>query len=149
MAECNLATLIDQACENKFTCLTDERIARGVLLQLLCNFSEGGGGGGVCCAEDPLTKIVDESPLLPFVYTATNRATVEVSWTAEGTADAAQIQAARTGVPNMMIVSTQDGTINEGVTSLRLSPGDTLTLTNASTGGGASVALSSVVVFEE
>lgn len=47
MAECNLADLIDQACENKFTCLEDERIARGVLLQLLCNLSAGGVGGAV------------------------------------------------------------------------------------------------------
>lgn len=45
MAECDLATLIDQACENKFTCLEDERIARGVILQLLCNLTEGGIGG--------------------------------------------------------------------------------------------------------
>lgn len=50
MATCNLATLIDQACENKFTCLDDERIARGVILQLLCNLSAAGGSavwGGI------------------------------------------------------------------------------------------------------
>lgn len=45
MAECDLPTLIDQACENKFTCLDDERIARGVILQLLCNLVDSGGGG--------------------------------------------------------------------------------------------------------
>lgn len=44
MAECDLATLIDQACENKFTCLEDERIARGVILQLLCNLSAASSG---------------------------------------------------------------------------------------------------------
>lgn len=148
MAECNLATLIDQACENKFTCLEDERIARGVLLQLLCNLSEGGGIGG-CCESVALTKTVFLTPALPFVYTATNRAVVEVEWTAEGTSDAAQLKAARTGVPQVWLIYTQDGTTNIGQNSLRLAPGDTLTLTDASTGPGQSLGVISVIVYEE
>lgn len=43
MATCSLETLLEQACENRFSCLPDG-LKWPVLLQLLCNFSEAGGG---------------------------------------------------------------------------------------------------------
>lgn len=43
MAECSISTLIQQACQSKFTCL-DEKTAQGIILQLLCNLVNAPAG---------------------------------------------------------------------------------------------------------
>lgn len=44
MATCNIGELITDACASGFKCLSEEQY-RALILQLLCNISEGGGGG--------------------------------------------------------------------------------------------------------
>lgn len=48
MAEstCNVADLLREACENKFLCL-DDKMARAVLLQLLCDILASGVGNQI------------------------------------------------------------------------------------------------------
>jgi hypothetical protein len=46
MATCSVTTLQTEACASGFACL-DEKIYRAVLLQLLCNISDGGGSAGL------------------------------------------------------------------------------------------------------
>lgn len=41
MALCDIDVLLEQACTNKFLCLTSEKEMLAVLLQLLCNASSG------------------------------------------------------------------------------------------------------------
>jgi len=45
---CDLKTLLNSACANDFVQLaaSDPKLARAVILQLLCNISAGGGGTG-------------------------------------------------------------------------------------------------------
>lgn len=105
----------------------------------------GGDGGG----DEPITKNLFETPSLPFSYEAPSRTLVEIYWTAEGTSDAGRIQASRTGAPDMVLCSIAGGDQEEGVSTLRMEPGDVLTLTDVSTGAAASVALLKVVAWEE
>lgn len=58
MATCNIATLIQQACENKFTCIQDEKTARAIIMQLLCNLSnEPASQSGTGSPEGVVTAI--------------------------------------------------------------------------------------------
>jgi hypothetical protein len=45
---CDLKTILSSACANDFVqvAATDPKLARAVILQLLCNISAGGGTGG-------------------------------------------------------------------------------------------------------
>jgi hypothetical protein len=57
MATCSLAELLAQAQANCFTCIGDQKLFQGLVLQLLCNISENGGGGGG--SQTPWTSDID------------------------------------------------------------------------------------------
>lgn len=45
MATCSVSELVSSACENKFTCVSDEKTVRALILQLLCDIKTNGTGG--------------------------------------------------------------------------------------------------------
>jgi hypothetical protein len=57
MATCSLAELLAQAQANCFTCIGDQKLFQGLVLQLLCNISQNGGGGGG--SQTPWTSDID------------------------------------------------------------------------------------------
>lgn len=57
MATCSLAELLAQAQANCFTCIGDQKLFQGLVLQLLCNISANGGGGGG--SQTPWTSDID------------------------------------------------------------------------------------------
>lgn len=69
MAECDLETLQEDACENGFSCL-DPKAQQAVRLQLLCNWVAGGGGGGGGTPGGPLNAVQFNSPLGTFAGSA-------------------------------------------------------------------------------
>lgn len=152
MATCSVATLISQACENNFVAASNNvELWRAIKHQLLCNIQAAGGVGG---GGSPYTfeTFTDESA--PFSYTATARATVEINTQLEinGSGDIAGFNVARTGVPAMQIAvnaTVADFIGNyRSVSSFKLSPGDTITITDISAGAGQAL-LSQIVVYSE
>lgn len=118
------------------------------IAQLTCEAAEAGAGGG----GSEFTIETFAAPAFPFNYAATSRATVEVYALMDtgDTGDLGGYQAARTGAPNMQ-VSFGSGNANEAmqdVASYRLGPGQSIALTNISTGQGICQILQ-VVVYSE
>lgn len=152
MATCSVATLISQACENNFVAAAnDVELWRAIKHQLLCNIQAAGGVGGGGSSYTVAT-FTDES--LPFSYTATRRTTFEINALLEinGSGDVGGLNVARTGVPPMQIAV--DATVTDfvgnyrSVSSFKLSPGDTITITDISVGAGQAF-LSQVAIYSE
>lgn len=122
------------------------------IAQLTCEAAEAGAGGGGGASSYTVETFTDESA--PFSYTATARATVEINTQLEinGGGDVAGFNVARTGVPAMQIAVNATVTDFVGnyrsVSSFKLSPGDTITITDISSGAGQAF-LSQIVVYSE
>lgn len=93
-----------------------------------------GGGAGSGGSGDAFTVTQFAGPVIPFEFTAVTRSTVEVHYLLNGTGGEAAMQVARTGVA-VMEMKTDATTNSEGVSSFRLGPGQTITVSDQSSGG--------------
>lgn len=120
------------------------------IAQLTCEAAEAGAGSG---GASPLTVETFVGPSFPFNYTAPSRAIVEVAALLISDTGIGGYEVARTGVPNMTVSIQlgQPGSVTldlNNVSSFRLGPGDSITLTNVSTGNGSAI-MNNIVVYSE
>lgn len=148
---CNLQETQDAACVSGIGKVVNSTKLLQIIAQLTCEAAEAavGGGGSSSYTVETFTE-----EAAPFSYTATARATVEINalLAINGSGDVAGFNVARTGVPSMQIAV--DATVTDfvgnyrSVSSFKLSPGDTITVTDISTGAGQAF-LSQIVVYYE
>lgn len=145
MATCNINTLLS---DGKAFQYLDAKAQQIIIAQLLCDISSSPGGDP---GADALTVTV-QALADPFVFVASRRTTVEVTYemTTINSGDPPRVDIVRSGVGDVL-VSTYGmvPVTHKGHSSLRLSPGDSITISSAAGTAGNSVSLTSITTYEE